>query len=1157
MAVDMSAFGSRRPTAEYISDQERDSLLSTLASRGMNFIGDLGWGLDTPGAVLRSGIHGLSTGEWKNPLSDERVSGREMLKGLGLDTGNGWIDAPAGFVAEAALDPLALLTGPANALTKAGRAAKAAGLLDDAARVASKNLSGGASTALKAGLNYDVPAFAQNTLKGMGAEGDDLTEAAAKYAEHHGRPLVGRRDAYRNTALDDLLPADPLARTDAEKRLTDYLSAQHPGTTLDDIRGEKLGNQFGLALPFAKENFASFDLPGGAQFGDAMDRVADATRWGAVGRKFYALTDKPVSGQGTALEQAIAAKINHSGDVGEAKAGREWVDRIGYEAMRSPTDLHTVEMGERMARLMEQPKSGPLEIITPGDDLAMNLHPAMRNTVTQWDQMRQEILKEGKKLGVPSAELEHPYDLGYLPYKENIPGFNATSKRKVFDPETGDMLHRADYNKLPGGVAQLQELSSDPMIAGKNRTLLSNYVQLNAPKASDADVARYIHNSVNDTIGTTGLPEYSMDNAMGLGRMLNKLDEAKPLFGMHPLESTLQYTQGRGRSHGITDSLLDTVAGHTVDGAYTAIPGGGHISIGEALRTRLGLQDGAIEEVARRYAAMTGKTVDPEKLAIKEELVDSLSRMADAYKSPKAQGTIAAGLKMYNQFFKAKALLWPAAKIRDFYSSAIGNIIEAGPESATMLPTAASLLNGDYGAIADVVNQIPRYKNMAAGTDKIKELLLDAGEARILSGMGTAGADLGDRTAEAVKTLMPGSSPVSLSQSFSPLFRDATSKASDWNPLNVRGMPDGKGGNLLDTTNPLFKVGENLGDYNDAIIRLSGWLSLLKQGVDPRVAAKRMHRQHIDYQSLTPFEKSLRDNWVPFYTFESRSAARTIGDLVDRPGGRTAQSLRFINRLQDGNKDEYLPERLRSQPSIPIPTSDELPQLIAPLAKAAGLDSFAKTPEGDRRYLTNIELPGFPALSKPVLKRDASGMVDPYHSLLATAQNYAGSMAPVPKGIAELVTDRDFFQKRPLASVTTPADMIAKSITGSEDAKAPEAVNALLRLAPFASRELTLAKGLLDEKQGTLPERLLSSGVRTMTGLNVTPATQEEQRYDAQKQGDFLLRRFSKSFRKPVIPEDVLTTLPPDLQRVYQLSRRLDKDRADATKRAKRLGLVD
>lgn len=1163
MAVNMSGFGSRRPTAEYISDEERDSLLSTLASKGMNFIGDLGWGLDTPGAFVRSGIHGLSTGEWKNPLSDERVSGREMLKGLGLDTGNGWIDAPAGFVAEAALDPLALLTGPANALGLAGRATKATGLLDDAARVASKTLSGEASTALQAGLKYDVPSFAQNTLKGMGAQGDDLTEAAAKYAEHYGRPLVGRREAYRTSTIDDILPADPLARLDAEKRLTDYLSAQSPGTTLDSIRGEKLGKQFGLALPFAKENFAAFDLPGGAQFGDAMDRVADATRWGAAGRKFYALTDKSVSGQGTALEQAIASKINHSGDVGEAKAGREWVDRIGYDAVRSPTDLHTVEMGERMARLMEQPKSGPLEIASNEDLLSMSNVPALKNTVDQWDEMRQEILRDGKRLGVPSAELEHPYGLGYMPYKENIPGFNATSKRKVFDPETGDMLHRAEYNKLPGGVSQLQELSSNPMIAGKNRTLASNYVQLDAPKASDEDVARYIFNAINDPLderlgmhggtGTpfTSMPQYSMDNAMGLGRMLNKLDEAKPLFGMHPLESTLQYTQGRGRSHGITDSLLDTVAGHTVDGAYTAIPGGGHISIGEALRTRLGLQDGAIDEVARRYAAMTGKTVDPSKLAIKEDLVDSLSRMADAYQSPKAQGTIANGLKLYNQFFKAKALLWPAAKVRDFYSSAIGNIIEAGPESATMLPTAASLLNGDYAGIADAVNQIPRYRNMPAGTDKIKELLLDAGEARVLSGMGTAGTDLGDRTADAVKTMMPGSSPVSLSESFSPLFRDASAKASDWHPLNLRGMPDGKGGNLLDTTNPLFKVGENIGDYSDSVIRLSGWLSLLKQGVDPVEASRRMRRQHIDYQSLTPFEKSIRDKWVPFYTFESRAAARTIGDLVDRPGGRTAQSLRFINRLQDGNKDEYLPERLRSQPSIPIP------EIVGDATEALGLGNLAKTPNGEQRYLSNIEWPSFPSLSKPVIKRDAEGWVDPYQSLLGTLQNYASSTAPIPKGVAELVFDRDLYQKRPLGDVTTPADMIAQTLTGREDSKAPEAVNALLRVAPFFSRELTFAKGLMDDKQGTLPERALATGVRAATGLTVTAATEDEKRYDAQKQGDFLLRRYSKSFRKPVIPEDVLLTLPPALQQAYQLNRRLDKDRADAKKRAQKLGLVD
>jgi hypothetical protein len=191
------------------------------------------------------------------------------------------------------------------------------------------------------------------------------------------------------------------------------------------------------------------------------------------------------------------------------------------------------------------------------------------------------------------------------------------------------------------------------------------------------------------------------------------------------------------------------------------------------------------------------------------------------------------------------------------------------------------------------------------------------------------------------------------------------------------------------------------------------------------------------------------------------------------------------------------------------------------------------------------------------MKRDASGYIDPFQSLIATGQNYLGSTAPIPKTAMELLSDRDFFQKRPLNDVTTPLDMVVRGVSGDKEAKAPEVANALLRAAPFFSRELTFAKGLMDEKQGTFAERSLATGVRSITGLTTTAATEDEERYDAQKQVDFLMRRYSKSFRKPVIAEDELMTLPPDLQRVYRLSQRLDKDRADAKKRAQRLGLVD
>jgi hypothetical protein len=591
--------------------------------------------------------------------------------------------------------------------------------------------------------------------------------------------------------------------------------------------------------------------------------------------------------------------------------------------------------------------------------------------------------------------------------------------------------------------------------------------------------------------------------------------------------------QGRGRKHGMVDALLDSVQGQVRDMPYTHVPGGGHISVGEALTTRLGLEPGAMDELAKRMG------VTPDELAnqsVSRDVIENISRMADAYKSPQAQSTVAKYMKAYNNWFKANALLSGSRIFRDLYSSAIGNFILAGNSTLPGMYDASTLMNGvkdNYRAFAGRLADIPRYSKLPEA-DRLKAFMLDVGESRVLQGMGTLGTDIGDRTGEAVKTLMPGSTEESVLGALTTM----PDSGREW--FAIRGVYDpltgAVGKDALHTRNPVYRAAEVAGDKSDTFTRLTGYMGLLRQNIDPLEAAKRVKRQHVDYSTLTPVEKTLRDYLVPFYTYESRSIGRTFGDLIDRPGGRTGQMVRMLARSSDPSEqgDPYLPESIRNLPPyIPI---------------------------GNNNYITNIEFPGIPAINAAKIKRDAEGNVDPYDTLVATARGYGSKLAPLPKGVIEFMSDRDMFTQRPLRETTTTLDRLVKYATGDEDAQAPEWLNTASRIGPLPALPLGASRAvtqLTDTSTGaTLPERLLRTGVSMTTGLQLKTATPEQAARDAIRQSRDLLGDYTRSYNSVSIPEDELLTLPPELRQVYELNRRLGKDSREAKKRREQLGLM-
>ena len=164
------------------------------------------------------------------------------------------------LAAEMLTDPLAWASFGASALGRAGKAAKAAGILDSAPLAAQRRMGADAAKTLAGGMADN--AFTQLGKQGI-ARSDDMYRL---------RPLVGPRYAQATTTLEDTIKAskDPIrAMDDVVKYLNKY------GINYDDIKHEKLGGAFGFGF---MSPWVTFTPPGSLKALDALDAAGQFTK---------------------------------------------------------------------------------------------------------------------------------------------------------------------------------------------------------------------------------------------------------------------------------------------------------------------------------------------------------------------------------------------------------------------------------------------------------------------------------------------------------------------------------------------------------------------------------------------------------------------------------------------------------------------------------------------------------------------------------------------------------------------------------------------------------------------------------------------------------------------------------------------------------------
>ncbi len=1108
--LDGSPLGVRRSTRRVssaaVSPLEQQSVLEQIGSVAGGTLSRVGSALSAPDDYIRGALVGRP---------GERVDGWELLRSAGIIGDDpGWGGWGLGLATDVLTSPSTYLLGPSASLTKAGLAAKAMGSLDNAATVATRK-------ALDAGLdNVALPNVAKRTRAQLEATGRTLSPSDPSTV---GRPLYGPRTAGRNVTLDDMIQyADDSGA--AERQARDFL-----GADFDAARGETLSKSFGIGAPFG-EPLAVGDLLGkefGDKYADVLDTVGQAVRWWGPGRWAAAAFDNRV-GQAIDPEQQIvnAAKFDAGRKLRTTAAG-EHAFQLSKLQQAHP-EVFSQEGNQRLGRYLEGQA-------TPDDVAYFAARPQLQEYGDWWKVARDVYNRESMNVGLKRGMDADLYGNEYLPrYADPALGM---------DRFAGDMMARGATMQLPGGRDTIMRLSQDPFIAGKARKA-----------KTDQEAARYILAQVNRLVGPDQ-PKVEFEQARDLAAILSRLpDEVvkkAPLFGQHPTQLIGDYVERRANRIGQTGVLYDSLASMAVGTTRNRVAGGQHISLSEAL-DKLNLQThyedtlndafevvtdkgrrvtrsavpefGARQQMRERLAAMMGVKPDDIELSqfsVPREHVERLQRGAEAFSTDEASGSLLRLLDHYTAAWRGSILAWPARAVRDLYSGAVQNWMAGASDGGAVLAASRLMRYGpqDEGFLS-ALREIPRYNT----DDGVAQFYADLASTELISGgviSDIAGASVGERALDR----LPGARPVNLSTmaaEFAPQDRTWSEFGRDFMTWRSRLKP------LNETANPLLRAGEQMNSLTDGINRISGFLALMKKGMDPEAAGKAIKAVQVDYSTLTPFEKNVLKSIFPWYSFQSRMFRTILQQLVERPGGRYGQLIRGTEALQsEGNEDTYVPSGLRTQFAFP------LPEFLG-----------GKPSEQTQKYLTDIDFPGFDQINMIDWQDTMGG------SIAGTMRQLGMQSHPFIRATAEQVFDQDLFSRRPLREAPTASDVLLRNITGDRTARAP-AILRPLENAPFVARPLSLMRQLTDTRgDRPLSSRLLNSGVNTFTGVKLRDVAQEDVLADAERNINDSISPYTREFSQTYIPEDELLNVPEYAIRRLAVARQLNKQRRDLRKQA-------
>lgn len=460
MIRQLTGQGGRTSAVPALPAEEEESALASLGGNALTALQYVGETLDKPGAAVR----GLLAGKPEAllnlvPFSDamgitdpqKRTSGRDLAEQWGwMDKntpGLDWGDI-GGFGIDVLTDPLTYATLGASALTKAGRAAKAVGVLPKAeiGAVATEGFFKGRPILQRGAREAGMQSTLRDVLKTP-----DLIEAAERYAKTSGFDLANEMD--------------------------------------DPLRG-----LIGIGLPFSEPIFTIGHGKAAQKIARGLDFTGHTLRYSGPGRalanKFAPASQEAKSAAGQIdLEEAFAGKT-----LGESEAltggalDYQLLQRHGLDDKDARAVLR--QMAERThvgaaPEVAQRNADDVLNFHFRNDPKLSKLAPEAQAEVggmikRRWTEA-DNMLREAEEAGLDIADLAKSDPTVAYWHRVRTRGATETAGTagRIAGLNADQLLARegmfkniAPTEQFPGGTGTLEAIAQDPMLSGPHRNPL-------------------------------------------------------------------------------------------------------------------------------------------------------------------------------------------------------------------------------------------------------------------------------------------------------------------------------------------------------------------------------------------------------------------------------------------------------------------------------------------------------------------------------------------------------------------------------------------------------------------------------------------------------------------------------------------------------------
>ncbi len=352
-----------------------------------------------------------------------------------------------------------------------------------------------------------------------------------------------------------------------------------------------------------------------------------------------------------------------------------------------------------------------------------------------------------------------------------------------------------------------------------------------------------------------------------------------------------------------------------------------------------------------------------------------------------------------------------------------------------------------------------------------------------------------------------------------------------WKPWATRGVGTefmGTGPKREKSEFLLSIWGEDAGYVVETLNRFAPGISMLRRGIDPREAVRRVKLLQVDYMNQAIGDKYIR-RAIPFFSFLKGMSKFLAEDLSQRPGGPLAQTIRAEAAMQREGLPAAMPEHIRQTAAIP-------------LGEAIGGGTNVLTSLG---FMHEDPLQFFGGVT-------SRGPAKAVTSMIGTATNEALSrLSPQLSVPFELARGRSLWQSGPrggraLVDQYGHVAGLAGQLTGQK-LKFHPAVEEIPQLLG-AGRLLSTVSKALDPRK-TLPQKAWN----LLTGVHLTTVSPEQQEKVIGETVEGLMTDLgARQFERLYFPDEYMQQLPPaerqKRQELQTLRRALDKKWRDRKK---------